>query len=140
SSVDRAAKHPLSLWMASGVFLVGATAPEADAHLLLGGVPLASSEAGSARAAVGVHDEDGMLHWVELPPDARPDEASARRMDAFLAAAGCSSRMLVPGDVRAVLGGSLDVTGDPITAPMASVARLVRTQAPGARSYFESTP
>jgi hypothetical protein len=43
----------------------------------------------------------------------------------------------VLGDVRAFLGGSLDIGGAPATAG-APVARLLRTAAPGARAYFES--
>ena len=99
---------------------------------------LAAPGAAEARAAVGISDEDGMLQWVELMPDDKPDAATAERMMKLLERLGCSSRGLVVGDVRAFLGGSLDIGGQPAVSS-APVARLLRTPAPGARAYFEST-
>jgi hypothetical protein len=59
----------------------------------------------------------------------------------FFERAGCSSRMLVPGDARALLGGTLDASGEPgPSAGTASTARLVRAAAPGAHPAFEKTP
>ena len=56
-------------------------------------------------------------------------------MDTLLAHAGCTSRMLVTGDSRALLGGTLDLAAQPFQAAVgATAARLVRDAAPGARA------
>ncbi len=126
-------------WFANGVFLVGTNEPGADATTLGDGVTVASPTSGTARAAVGVQDEDGMLDWVELAPDVPASAAAAKAMDALLARAGCSSRMLVTGDSHALLGGTLDLTGQPIEAAIGATAgRLVRDAAPGAELAFDT--
>jgi hypothetical protein len=128
-------------WFASGVFLIDAHAPSADATALADGVSLTSPAAATARAAVGVQDEDGMLDWVELAPEVPADATTARALDAMLLRAGCTSRMLVTGDSRALLGGTLDLAAQPFVAVVGSTAaRLVRGKAPGAHLAFESTP
>jgi hypothetical protein len=101
-----------------------------------------------AGAAIGVADEDGMLVWIELPPGARPTEATAAAMDALLGRLGCSARMAVPGQAAAWLGGGegslLDAAGEPASAarPAASATtvRLVRGAAPDAHPIFVDTP
>jgi hypothetical protein len=130
----------MGLWFHNGVFLPSVQSPATDATLLVVGEPLAHAAADSARVAVGIHDEDGMLEWVELAPDASADAATARAMDALLARDGCATRLLVEGAARALLGGSLDLEGASTTTPAGTSARLVRGQAPAARPYFESTP
>jgi len=125
------------LWLGPHVFAIEKTAPRA-ATALADVVPLAGPGAADARAAVGISDEDGMLQWVELMPEDKPDAATSERMLKLLERLGCSSRGLVVADVRAFLGGSLDIGGQPAVAS-APVARLLRTAAPGARPYFEST-
>jgi hypothetical protein len=80
-----------------------------------------------------------MLVWVELSPEAKPDAGTAQAMDALLERLGCSTRMAVPGDARALLGGSLDAAGNPVIAPVGAI-RLVRAQAPDAHPIFEKTP
>jgi hypothetical protein len=131
-----------SLWWYGAVFSIGAVAPAAEAKALADGVPPTSPLAAGARAAVGVQDEDGMLLWVEMPSDApAADSQTARAMDALLERLGCSARMVLPGDARALLGGSLDVSGDPIADPAIPIgSRLVRDRAPGAHSVFDTTP
>jgi len=137
----RAAKSPLRAWFASGVFLVGSREPSTDATVIADGVSVDSPASASARAAVGVQDEDGMLDWIELAPDATAGAATAKLLDALLAKAGCSSRMLVTGDTHALLGGTLDLSAQPFVATLgATAARLVRGAAPGAHLAFESTP
>jgi hypothetical protein len=132
----------LSLWWHAGGFSVGPSPPAADAAVLAGGVPLDSPAAASARAAAGIQDEDGMLVWVELSSDVRTvDARTARAMDAWLERIGCSTRMSLPGDARALLGGSLDVAGAPLTDPMPALgSRLVRARPPDAHAVFENTP
>jgi hypothetical protein len=126
-------------WFANGVFLVGTNEPAADATTLGDGVSIASPAAATARAAVGVQDEDGMLDWIELLPETTPSATTAKLMDSVLARAGCSSRMLVTGDSRALLGGTLDLAAQPFQAAVgATAARLVRDAAPGARLAFDT--
>jgi hypothetical protein len=123
------------------MFSIADAPPEKDATPLASGAPPLSPNAKGARVAVGVHDEDGMLEWLELAPETRPDDATAKILDKLLEKSGCSSRMLVTGDARALLGGTLDVVGDPTTAPgTASTARLVRGSPPGAHVAFDGTP
>jgi hypothetical protein len=131
----------LSLWSHGKVFSIGASAPTTDATALVDGVPLTSPLAAAARAAVGVQDEDGMLVWVELAPDARADGATAKAIDSLLERLSCSARMWMPGDSRALLGGSLDLSGAPLTGPTPPIgSRLVRGHAPDGRVIFEGTP
>jgi hypothetical protein len=124
--------------------LVSGRSPSAhatDVAILMGGVPWDSPAAATSRAAVGVQDEDGMLVWVELPPEATAGDSSAAAMEALLARLGCSERMAVPGDVRALPGGSLDVLGAPLSGqPPPVTSRLVRARGPDAHTIFESTP
>jgi hypothetical protein len=117
---------------------------------------------GRPHAAVGVQGEDGMLVWVEVAPEGTPssnpaasgdadaaghgasdgkgDARIASAMDELLARLGCTERFGLAGDARALLGGTLDSAGEPLTnVPLAS-ARLVRTHAPDAHPVFENTP
>jgi hypothetical protein len=119
------------------VFAIEKTAPRAAVGIADIAVP-GTPGAAEARAAVGIADEDGMLQWVELLPEDKPDATTAEGMLKLLERLGCSSRGLVTGDVRAFLGGSLDIGGQPASSAAATV-RLLRTPAPGARAYFEST-
>jgi hypothetical protein len=132
----------LSLWWSAGAFSIGATGPASEAAVLAGGVPLTSALAATARAAVGVQDADGMLLWVELAPEARSADAqAAREMDALLERLGCSTRMSLPGDARALLGGSVDLSGVSVTDATPPIgSRLVRARAPDAHALFEATP
>jgi hypothetical protein len=155
NGATRATEHgALTLWWSSNVFAIGTAAPSKDATSLVVGesVPSARSAgagnaatASTARAAVGVQDEDGMLTWVELPPEVQPDASTTAAMDALLDRLGCSTRMLVGGNARALLGGTLDAAGNPAGAlppPSATsgTVRLVRAHAPGAHAMFEDTP
>jgi hypothetical protein len=124
------------LWLGPHVFAIEKLPPRA-AVAIADVVALTAPGASDARAAAGISDEDGMLQWVELMPEDKADAAAADHMLKLLERLGCSSRGLVLGDVRAFLGGSLDIGGAPATAG-APVARLLRTSAPGARAYFES--
>jgi hypothetical protein len=128
------------LWLGGHVFTIEKTpAPGSGAIAITSVVPPGAPGASLARAAVGVSDEDGMLQWVELMPDDAPSaEASGAMLD-LLAKSGCSARGLVLGDLRAYLGGSLDIGGAPAT-PAGTVIRLARAPSPGATQIFESTP
>jgi hypothetical protein len=132
----------VGLWLASGMFTIGAAPETKDAVPLAQGVPLATPAAKSARIGVGVHDEDGMVEWIELAPDVRADDTTAKILDKHLESAGCSMRMLVTGEARALLGGTLDIAGDPAAPPSANLglARLVRGAPPGAHLAFADTP
>ena len=140
-ALDGAPKGDVSLWWASGVFSVSMSPPTRDATKLLGGYGATTAPAATARAAIGIQDEDGMVVWVELPPDAKPDAATATAMDRLLEKLGCSTRMLVAGEARALPGGSLDASGGPLAAaPPPPAVRLVRAHSPDAHPFFEGTP
>jgi hypothetical protein len=124
------------LFLGPHVFAIEKTAP-AGAVALADVLPLGATT--EARAAVGISDEDGMLQWIELAPDAKPDAATAEAMLKVLERIGCGSRGLVAGGLRAFPGGSLDAGGD-AAVPPTPAARLVRTPAPSGRMMFESTP
>jgi len=141
-SMTAGTRGTVSLWWYAHVFSIGASAPAADATILMGGVPMTSPLSAGARAAVGVQDEDGMLVWIELPPDApAPDARTAAAMNAWLDRLGCTTRMSLPGDARAFLGGSLDLSGGPVAGASAPIgSRLVRDRAPDAHTVFDATP
>ncbi len=129
----------LSIWWSPGSFAIGPEEPSPDAVVLAGGRPF-DQHASSARAAAGVQDDDGMLAWVELPPDANPDTSTGDALDQILKELGCSQRIFFSGEARAFLGaGAGDSAGHaPRSLPI--VARLVRIEAPGAHSAFIETP
>jgi hypothetical protein len=129
----------LSLWWSPGTFAVAADAPGPDMVSLASGSPVDSRSAGS-RAAAGIQDEDGMLAWVELPPEVSPDASTAASMDALLRGLGCSHRVFFSGDARAIIAGTLDAPGHAVARPLPVVARLVRAEAPGAHATFVDTP
>jgi hypothetical protein len=83
-----------------------------------------------------------MLAWVELPPGTRADASTASAMDDLLARMHCVDRMVVPGDARALLGGTLDAGGDAASAAPDATALvgLVRARAPDAHAIFTDTP
>jgi len=131
----------LALWWSASLFSVAGSPPAKDATRLVSGYPAASPPGATARAAVGVQDEDGMLVWVELPESERADATTAAAMDSLLQSLGCTQRMSVPGDSRALPGGTLDAAGEPLrVAPSPAASHLVRVRAPDAHPVFESTP
>jgi hypothetical protein len=144
-------RESMGVWLANGSFITSASPPPGGTRIAAG-LPLAANPAGKeARAAIGVQDEDGLLDWVELPPEAKPDAASATAMDRLLSGMGCGVRLLVGADARAVLGpggaGGLspggagqDLGGGAIALPATPSTRLVRGQPSSARTYFDSTP
>jgi hypothetical protein len=161
-SVGGALRAARTLWWRDGLFAIEASpSTPSGAEALLGGCAVTDPCASTAHAAVGVQDEDGMLLWAELPPETRPDAASAAALDAVLARQGCATRMMVPGRAQAFLGGgtsALDLAGDPaprlaepaeparpagpagLLAPTARWVRMVRATAPDAHPVFTDTP
>lgn len=127
-----------TLWLSGHVFTIDKNAP-AGATAITGLLAPGSRFVAGARAAAGVSDEDGMLHWVELLPEDLPSAETSDAMLQLLAHLGCSSRGLVPGDLRAFLGGALDIGGEP-AAPAGAPLKLLRAASPGARALFETTP
>jgi hypothetical protein len=122
------------LYVGAHVFAIDKKAP--PNALAIADVAVAPSA--EARAAVGISDEDGMLEWVELLPEDAPSVAASEAMLKLLEKLGCSARGVVANEVRAFLGGSMDVAGEP-AAMQVVTARLVRATAPAGRPYFEST-
>jgi hypothetical protein len=129
----------LGLWWSDGLFALSGQPPTRQAILLVRGYPASEAAAETATAAVGVQDEDGMLAWVELPAERHPDASTAVAMDAVLTRMGCSQRMMLPGESRALLGGTLDASGAPAHLPPPTV-RLTRGHAPDAHPIFPDTP
>ena len=125
------------LWLGPHVFAIEKTPPRA-ATALADVVALGAPGASEARAAAGISDEDGMLHWIELMPDDKPDAVTAERMLRLLEKLGCSSRGLVLGDVRAFLGGSLDIGAQPAVATAPSRASCGRRRQARARTSSRS--
>lgn len=121
------------LWLAGHVF----TLDKAGA-----GTPLATLVASPAQAhgAVGIGDEDGFLHWIEFLPEDAPAADASEEMLKLLASLGCSQRGFV-GDLRAFLGGTVDIGGEPVqAAPSGPVVRLGRSTMPAAKELFPDTP
>jgi hypothetical protein len=123
----------------SNASFVLAEHPPAAATLVVRGYAPSEAPSVTAHAALGV-DDDGMLAWVELPPGMRPDASTTAAMDDVLGRLHCAARMMVPGDARALLGGTLDAAGDPAPAAPTDAVRLVRAQAPDAHPIFTDTP
>jgi hypothetical protein len=128
-----------ALYFSHASFVV-ASRPPPDATLVVHGYEPSEAPAATARAELCIHDDDGTLMWVELPPGMRPDTSTAAAMDAFLAHAPCSDRMVVTGDARALLGGTLDVSADAASPPGPDAVALVRARAPDAHLVFTDTP
>lgn len=126
------------VWLSDHVFTID-RGPAPNAVAIASVAPPTATGAASARAAAGVSDEDGMLHWIELAPESAPSAETSAAMLALLERAGCTSRGLVLDNVRAYLGGTLDVGGEP-SAPAAALVKLTRTPSPAAKQIFESTP
>ncbi|MBN9162663.1 MAG: hypothetical protein BGO98_45540 [Myxococcales bacterium 68-20] len=126
------------LWLGQHIFTIDEP-PTPNAVAITSVVQPSSSSAANARGAVGVSDEDGMLQWVELLPEDAPSAETSAAMLALLERIGCSSRGLLMGDLRAYLGGTLDIGGEP-AAPAAVAVKLTRTPSPAAKQIFESTP
>lgn len=127
--------HP-ALWIAKGAFSIGEEAPEGAIALFSG---LSTSEilaAPSANATVGIADEDGVLIYAESP--SAPDSAAV--LDRLLVRLGCSSRMMLAHPLNPALGGTTSLAGAPVAQADVGTVRLVRREAPAARSIFEDTP
>ncbi len=139
------ARRTTSLWW-SRERLLGAAAGSDGGH-----VDRSRSAAGSGQAnAAGGRgrEQGGMLAWSSCRTACRRTRKTASAMDAVLARMGCSTRMLIPGNGQALLGGNLDASGAPVAAGLAPVrqaaaeltVRLVREHAPDAHPMFTDTP
>ncbi len=138
SAAPAAGDDVKKLWVGKNIFTIEKTPPGPGAAAIVNVVPPGTPAAATARGAVGISDEDGMLQWLELPPEDVPTIETSEAMLALLQKMGCSSRGLLAGDVRAFLGGSLDVGGEP-AAPAVATVRLARGASPAAKQMFEST-
>lgn len=136
--VPSARNEENKLWFGSHAFTIDASGPP-NAVVIADVVAPNASDAGAARGAVGISDDDGMLQWIELMPEDPPSAETSKAMLEVLERIGCASRGLVAGDRRAYLGGTLDIGGVP-AAPAAPAVRLERARSPGAKPVFESTP
>jgi hypothetical protein len=139
-------KNEMGVFLQRDTFALATAPPDGSAVPLLTGVvppvgePTSKNpELKGARTAVGIHDEEGMLEWVEFAPESPTPPDSANLLLAVLAESGCSRRVVLrtPGTAR--VGGTVDLDGvaaDPVIGP---TARLVRAEPPSARLYFDGT-
>jgi hypothetical protein len=127
--------HPV-LWISKGAFSIGEEAPEGATDLFSGLSPTEVAAAPSANAAIGIEDEDGMLVYAETAN--LPDSAAV--LDRLLARLGCSVRMTVAHSLAPALGGTTSLDGAPVPPADVGTVKLVRREAPAARSIFEDTP
>jgi hypothetical protein len=140
ASAPAAGDGEKKVWLGSGhIFTIDKNPTTANAVAITTVLPPGSSGATAARGAVGISDEDGMLQWIELLPEDAPSAETSEAMLKVLDRIGCSSRGLLAGDLRAFLGGTVDIGGDP-ALPAAAAVRLIRTPLPAAKQIFESTP
>lgn len=135
---DKPAGNAPSLWHSAGAFSIAPEPPVPDA------VRLASGEApgAAAVAALGVGDEGGMLHYVEVqsPPPA-PTPADGKALSEALKKLGCSSQIFLAKPLSIALGGDSDWAGHPIHPPSGATAvRLGRAEGAGAKRMFLDTP
>ena len=77
-----------------------------------------------------------MLVYAESP--SAPDSGAI--LDRLLTRLGCSSRMLLAHPLNPALGGTTSLAGAPVAPADVGTVRLVRREAPSARSIFEDTP
>lgn len=134
-------RGPLTVSWQGEVFVAGTTgrAPGAGpSTLIAAGVPVAVAIPAQVRAVVGVEDLDGMLDWAELSGEA--DRPLVEAVDRLLASLGCTTRIVLEGKARALLGGSVDLSGQPASPLAPPFVRFVRGATPAARPYFASTP
>src|SRR5207237_6174582 len=130
------ARGSSTLWWSGEAFALSRDAPAPHATPLAAGYPLDDRRAAGVRAAAGVQDEDGMLVWVELPADVPSDPDTVAAISAALERAGCSSRIGIPGNAHAELGGSLDIAGGLLVRPEPATSRMVRGHAPDGHAIF----
>ncbi len=134
SGIARAPGHP-TLWLANGGFSIGNDAPEGATGLFSGLTAAEAAALPNAAAEIGIADEDGMLIYAE---SSAPD--SAKMLDALLQRLGCSRRLMLGHSLAPALGGTTSFAGAPVQLSDVGTVRLVRREAPGARSIFEDTP
>jgi hypothetical protein len=133
------ARGPLSVWWQDEMFMIGASVPLGAAKVA-SGVPFGVARAPLVRAVAGVEDLDGMLDWIEVDGGGAPSQGLLESLDGVLARLGCSRRVAIEGDARALLGGSTDLAGAPSAPPLLPFVRFVRGTTPAAHPYFETTP
>jgi hypothetical protein len=129
----------LSLWWSAHTFAIAPEPPDAGALALASGHAFEPNDA-SAHAAVGVQDDDGMLLWIDLPPQARSDPSTTSGMNDLLLRAGCSHRIFFSTNAQSFLAEAPAADAGSHGHPPPITARLVRDQAPGAHLAFPETP
>jgi hypothetical protein len=139
-AIEAGGRGTTSLWWSDGAFSVAAAPPKSGALRLASGIPSSAPPAVSSRAGVGIQDEDGMVVWVELSAQEQRGPQAMAAMDSLLERLGCSERMMLSHDARALVGGTLDIAGDVAFPVVASATRFVRVRAPDAHAAFVDTP
>jgi hypothetical protein len=131
-------RAPLSLFWQDELFLIAASSERATR--IASGVPVNVARPAMVRVVVGVEDLDGMLDWVEVAPGTETTPALLASIDHLLGELGCSRRLALEGEGRALVGASTDLEGGAAVSPPLPFVRFVRGSMPSARPYFETTP
>ena len=131
-------KSKASLWFGGRSFSIGESEPMKGAARLAAGDPDATSGA----AVACVHDESGMLFYVEAAQQgtgAAPADLKAVRE--LLGKLGCSQLLVLDKPLALAMGGTLALSGEVIRPPTGKgVVRLIRSEPPGGKRFFEDTP
>lgn len=130
-------KSKASLWFGGRAFAIGDAEPMKGAARLAGGDP----ESTTGVAVVGVHDESGMLFYVEAEQAAGTAALDMRAIRDLLAKLGCSQVLVLDKPLALAMGGTLALSGDVIRPPTGKgVVRFIRSEPPGGKRFFEDTP
>jgi hypothetical protein len=132
SNANAVANRP-TLWMSERSVAISSSTVE-GAVALVSGVEPGSPGASEAVAALGVQDEDGMLLYAEVQ-EGRRAGADGALLASLLEKIGCSSQVLLTQPLLPTFGQA-NGAGPRFEREV----QLVRTDAPGAKRIFESTP
>jgi hypothetical protein len=132
SGISRAKSDRPTLWLSRGAFSIAEQPPDGATGLFSG---VSAADAATSTAAIGIADDDGMLVYAET--DAPESGATLEKL---LGELGCSSKMFLAHSLAPALGGTTGLDGAPVALAETASVRLVRRDAPGAKSIFEDTP
>jgi hypothetical protein len=138
-SLFSSGRAPLALFWQDELFLIAASGGE-RATKIAAGVPVTLARPAMVRVVVGVEDLDGMLDWVEVDAKTETSPGLLAAIDRLLGQLGCSHRLALEGEGRALVGASTDLEGVAAVSPPLPFVRFVRGAMPAAHLSFESTP
>lgn len=126
-----------SLWFANAAFTFAAEPPIRGAARLAIGDPDATSGA----AVLGVHDDSGMLYYLEVDGTGDRSKTSVAGIKTYLTDLGCSQVLVLENPLPLAMGGAIAMSGQSIPPLEGKTAvTLLRGQAPDGRRMFEEVP